>query len=258
MIFRVNTAKILAVGVLVYVGFSQWGFAGEDWANPFFWPLPQRPEKVPVACFPEPRLDWMARFEANLDKLKDGPYDLVFDGDSITENFQYGGIDVMKKHYAGIKVLDNAIGGDQVEHVTWRLLHGDLEGQNPKLIVILAGSANIGQVPEDVADGVKLLLTKLKEKCPNSHILLMGFLPRGQYSTTPDRIWAAKVTEIISHFGDDQVTYIDIGPKLLEPDGSISVETMGDYLHPSAKGYEIWADAIQPIVDKYIPRPAGK
>lgn len=248
----------LIAALFILTSLSTAVHAEEGRSNPFSWPLPKRPEGVSAACFPEPRLDWMGRFYANLDKLKDGPYDLVFDGDSITENFQYAGIEVMKKHYAGIKVLDNAIGGDQVEHVTWRLRNGDLAGQNPKLIVILAGSANVGQKPEDVADGVKLLLQELKEHCPHSHILLMGFLPRGPLPTSTDRVWAASVTKILSGFGDDQITFIDIGPKLLQPDGSLTVDVMPDYLHPSVKGYEIWADAIQPIVDKYIPIPAVK
>jgi lysophospholipase L1-like esterase len=49
----------------------------------------------------------------------------------------------------------------------------------------------------------------------------------------------------------ERVTYLDIGPKLLEPDGTLSTEIMPDRLHPSAKGYEIWAEAILPIVEKY-------
>ena len=39
-----------------------------------------------------------------------------------------------------------------------------------------------------------------------------------------------------------------IGEKFLEPDGTLSKETMPDFLHLSAKGYQIWADAISPKV----------
>jgi lysophospholipase L1-like esterase len=222
------------------------------------WPEPPRPADVPWASFPAPRLDWIARFETNIDKLKNGPYDLVFDGDSITDGWQGGGKEVWQAHYGRLKAVDLGIGGDQVQHVTWRAQNGSLAGQDPKLIVIMIGTNNIFQKEADVAAGIKMLLDEYEKRCPASHILLLGIFPRDPVSTSKARTWVSDVNKIISTYdADKRITYLDIGAKFLEPDGSIAPAMMPDGLHPTAKGYEIWADAIQPLVDQYVPKPAG-
>jgi lysophospholipase L1-like esterase len=35
---------------------------------------------------------------------------------------------------------------------------------------------------------------------------------------------------------------------LLQKDGSISPKIMADFLHPTAKGYQLWADAMTPDI----------
>jgi lysophospholipase L1-like esterase len=37
---------------------------------------------------------------------------------------------------------------------------------------------------------------------------------------------------------------MDIGSKFLAEDGSIPKDIMSDGLHPTSKGYEIWAEAV--------------
>jgi lysophospholipase L1-like esterase len=49
------------------------------------------------------------------------------------------------------------------------------------------------------------------------------------------------------------VTWLDIGPKLLQPDGTLSPEMAPDFLHPREQGYVIWAEALQPLIDRYLP-----
>jgi len=218
------------------------------------WPLPQAPAGTARATYPVPRLDWLARFQSNLDKLKTGPYDLILDGDSITDFWQARGLDVWKKHFSSIKMADFAISGDQVQHVLWRLQHGELAGQNPKLIMLMIGTNNRGEDPKEIADGIKLLLNEYETQCPNAHILLLGVFPRSAKATDPDRAWIAKINSIISTYADDKrVTYLDFGAKFLQPDGTLTPDIMPDMLHPSPAGYEIWANAIQPVVDQYFP-----
>jgi lysophospholipase L1-like esterase len=219
------------------------------------WPFPMTPPAgQPTATFPIPRDDWIYRFAGNLDKLKQGPYDIVFDGDSITDNWQGPGADVMKQRYPNIKILDVAIGGDQVQHVLWRIQHGSVDGQNPKLVMLMIGTNNGGQDPKDIAAGIKLIIGEYEKRCPNAQILLLGVFPRDHDANTGTRNWVKAINAIISGYSSDpKVTYMDIGDKFLTPDGVLAPEIMPDFLHPSPKGYTIWADAIQPVVDKYFP-----
>ncbi len=223
------------------------------------WPFPMTPPAgTPSTLFPIPHADWFWRFQQNLNNLKQGSYDLVFDGDSITDFWQGNGQAVMKQRYGNIKLLDNAISGDQVQHVLWRAQHGDLDGQNPKLIMLMIGTNNIGQDVKEVAGGTKLLLGEYKKRCPDAHILLLGVFPRGNLATDSARAWIKNLNAIYTTYADDRVTYLDIGDKFLQPDGTLTAEIMPDFLHPSAKGYQIWADAIQPVIDQYFPGAAAK
>jgi len=126
---------------------------------------------------------------------------------------------------------------------------------HPKLIVLLIGTNNIANyTPAQIGEGVKAIIDAYQKRCPDSAILLQGIFPRGEKPEDPARAKIKQVNEIISKFGDGKkVIYLDFGDKFLQPDGTISREIMPDFLHPSAKGYQIWADAIQPVIDQYLP-----
>jgi lysophospholipase L1-like esterase len=241
--------RFFLVAALVFVAAN---LAVADFTVTF--PLPPAPAGTSKATYPVPRTEWFAKFQSNLDKLKDGPYDLVFDGDSITDFWQTTGQAVFKAHYGAIKAADFAISGDQTQHVLWRLQHGELEGQNPKLILLMIGTNNQGQDPKEVAQAIKMIIGEYETRCPAAHILLQGIFPRGEKAHNPSRQWIDQVNKIISTYDDGKrVTYIFFGDKFLQPDGTLTKEIMPDFLHPSAQGYEIWAGAIQPIIDQYFP-----
>ena len=85
-------------------------------------------------------------------------------------------------------------------------------------------------------------------------ILLLGALPRGEKPTDPVRAKIKSINQLLSQFADgNKVIFLDFGDKFLQPDGTLTKEIMPDYLHPSAKGYQIWADAIQPVIDQFFP-----
>jgi lysophospholipase L1-like esterase len=224
--------------------------------GPAAWPT-ALPGGNPV-LFPVPVFDraFLYHYIGNLQKFGQGPFKLVFDGDSITDNWQ-GQHPSVYDYFGSYKLLDNAIAGDQTENVLWRVRHGDLKGQHPKLIMLLIGTNNIGQEPKDIAAGIQAILQEYETRCPEAHILLLGVFPRGQQPNTPTREWIKSINKIISTFDDgNRVTYLDIGDKFLQPDGSISPEIMPDFTHPTPKGYQIWADAVSPVIEKYAgPKP---
>ena len=134
---------------------------------------------------------------------------------------------------------------------------GQMGGQSSKLIVLLASSTNVGQDPKDVATGMKLILKEYKAQCPTSHVLLLGILPCAGDAKSDERIWGNSVNQILATYDDGQrVTYLDIGPKFLNPDSTNMSDATSNVV--TSKGYEIWASAIQPVVDKYCPPAATK
>jgi lysophospholipase L1-like esterase len=213
-----------------------------------------------VTTFPVPRDDSIYRFAANLELLKQGPYDVIFDGDSITDYWHSSPqCDILKQHFPNLKILNLATGPDQVQNVLWRLQNGDVEGQDPKLVMLLIGTHNNGQDPKDVAAGIKVLVGEYEKRCPHAQILLLGVFPIGHDANTPIRNWVKAINAIISTYSSDpRVTYLDLADKFLTPDGILTQEMMPDFVDPSPKGWGIWADAIKPVIDKYAPETPAK
>lgn len=220
-------------------------------------PFPTIPDGVNPAAFPIPNLNWLERVKANNDRAaqKAGSIELVFDGDSITAGWQGPGVEVWRKSYDKFGAFDFGMSGDRTQQVLWRLSQGQMDGLRPKLIAIMIGTNNISSnTAEQIADGVKLIVGEYRKRCPDATVLLQAIFPRGHEPTDPVRTKIKDTNKIISGFADDkQVIYVDFWDKFLEPDGTLSPEIMPDYLHPNTKGYQIWADALQPVIDQFFP-----
>ncbi len=197
------------------------------------------------------------RFAKNMEALATTPrpIHLVFDGDSITDLWQLTGKAVWDKNFATRRAFDFGISADRTQCILWRLDRGQVDGLDPKLIALMIGTNNIGaDSPRQIAEGIETIVAEYQRRCPNSVILLQGVFPRGQSPDNPDRAIIKNINQRISVLGDGKkIIFVDFGDKFLEPDGTMSPEVMPDFLHPSAKGYEIWTEAIQPIVDNYCP-----
>ncbi|WP_231871528.1 GDSL-type esterase/lipase family protein [Planctomyces sp. SH-PL62] len=144
------------------------------------------------------------------------------------------------------------MGGDQTQHVLWRIQNGELEGLNPEAVVLMIGTNNAGSSPaDDIAAGVEAIVAELRKRLPESDILLLGVFPR---SEKPDatREKLQKVNARIAKLDGGKVHYLDIGKAFLQEDGTISKEIMPDFLHLSPKGYELWAEAIEPSLSKLV------
>jgi lysophospholipase L1-like esterase len=194
-----------------------------------------------------------ARHQEFLEVAKTGDIDLLFLGDSITDFWRGTGKEVWDADFAPLKAANFGIGGDSTEHVIWRIRHGELEGFQPKVIVLMIGTNNRADKPEDVAAGIKTIIDDIKSRQQHTRILLLAIFPCGEKPSDPNRVRNDAVNQIISGYGDGHtVTYLDIGAKFLTPDGTLSREIMGDLLHPTLKGYQIEADAILPTVKELM------
>ena len=190
-------------------------------------------------------------FLADIKKMN-GNIDLVFVGDSITDGWRGGGKAVWQKHFAAHKPLNLGISGDRTEHVLWRLKNGELEGYKARLFVVMIGTNNGGDSAPDVAAGIEAIVKEIAGKQPQAKILLLGIFPR---SEKPDgtRQKNEEVNKLIAKLDDKKtVTFLDIGDKFLDKDKVLSKDIMPDALHPNAKGYEIWANAIDEPIKRVL------
>lgn len=208
---------------------------------------------------PAPRGDqWVKMHESFLERAKAGPVDLLFLGDSITQGWSGNGKQVWERHYAPRKAANFGIGGDRTQHVLWRITHGELEGIKPKVAVLMIGTNNLGSdTPEGIADGVTVIVKTLREKLPETKLLLLAVFPRDPEPSTDRRRRIKTINDRISKLDDGKmVVYKDIGQEFTEADGSLSKEIMYDFLHLTPKGYRIWADALEPTLWKLMDEPA--
>lgn len=207
------------------------------------------------AVKPEPREgNWMKRHESFNARVAEGNVDLIFIGDSITQGWEGAGKNVWQKSYADRNAVNLGIGGDRTQHVLWRLDNGNIKGISPKLAVIMIGTNNSGSnTPEEIFEGNKAIVEKLKEALPKTKILVLGIFPRGENADDPRRQVNEKTNAMLAKLADgQQVHYLDIGKSFLNEEGVLTKEVMPDLLHLSEKGYTIWAEAIEPSVKKLM------
>jgi beta-glucosidase len=203
-----------------------------------------------------PKSDWLQRHAAFLAQRDAAPVDLLFVGDSITEGWLTDGRDTWDREFVPRRPLNLGIGGDETQHVLWRLDHGEIDGLSPKLAVLLIGTNNLGNVghtPAEVAAGVAAVVASLRAKLPATPVLLLGLFPRERQPDAPLRqaVWA--VNELIAPLGNGtDVHYLDIGSAFLRRDGVLPAKVMPDYLHLSAEAYQTWADAMRPTVQRLM------
>ena len=204
-------------------------------------------ERNHSAVVPVPREgNWIDRHEAINARTRQGDIDLVFLGDSITQGWNNN--EIWLQHYGPRKAANMGIGGDRTQHVLWRLDHGNVDNISPKLVVLMIGTNNSNRednTAEEIADGIKAIVGKLRTKLPSTKILVLGIFPRGE-QPNPQRDKNALASRMAAEVADGStVHYLDIGPAFLQSDGTISKEIMPDYLHLSPEGYRIWAHAIE-------------
>ncbi len=219
-------------------------------------PVPTPPPGANPATFALPHgapgSGWMNHFQGSVDRTKRGNVNLIFDGDSITDFWMGAGKEVWAKNYGRLNAVDYGISGDHTEHMLWRLDHGQVANLHPRLIAVLIGTNNTGDCTDmQIAEGITAVVRDYQKLCPSAVILLQAVFPRAEKPTDPTREKIKRVNQIISRLGDgNKVVYVDFGDKFLLPNGNINRDLMPDTLHPNAKGYEVWADAIRPEIEK--------
>jgi lysophospholipase L1-like esterase len=200
-----------------------------------------------------------ARHEGFLEEARRGGIECLLMGDSITDWWARAGADVYAANFAPLHCANFGIAGDRTQGVLWRMENGELEGYSPKLMMLMIGTNNLSgrnstpNTPEEIAMAIATIVSKFRTTFPEAKVLLLGVFPRGGDPSNDYRAPIRRINELIAHLDDGQyVRFMDIGDRFLERDGSISVDIMADGLHPTTRGYEIWADAVMPTFRKMI------
>jgi len=211
--------------------------------------------------------DWPARHAAAVALMRERQPEIVLLGDSITHFWggepsgeHVGGRrtapEVWDRFFGTRRVVNLGYGWDRTENVLWRLRHGEFEHVSPKVVVVMIGTNNIPlNTPVEIAAGIAAICDEIHQRSPASRILLLGIFPRGE-KPDANRATIDAVNQRIARFDgrDGAVTYLDIGDRFLAADRSISKDLMYDFLHPTAKGYEVWATAMEPTLTRLLSR----
>ena len=222
---------------------------------------------------PSPRSDQnsMIAHQELLEKARKGQIKIYFLGDSITR--RWGTSDEQYKHFLanwrqnffGWNAADFGWGGDTTQNILWRLHNGELDNVNPRIIVLLAGTNNVGnKSPQgdddrrvaDITRGIKAILDLCGQKAPKATIVLMGIFPRNDNMAVMPII--NQINASIARFADGRkIRFVNINDELADKDGKLfDGMTVPDKLHLDLKAYQIWANALKPIFTQLLGPPA--
>ncbi|UCD49017.1 MAG: hypothetical protein JSW27_15960 [Phycisphaerales bacterium] len=256
--------------------------AGPNWPAFFEWvsqyikapPLPA--SRAPVSIRPIARIDRNSQIAHAqlLEKARQGRIDVYFEGDSIMR--RWGALDYpellanWKENFFGWNAADFAWGGDTVQNILWRLENGELDDVHPKVIVLQAGTNNIGKRPSrgdndpriaEVTAGIEAILDVFRAKAPEATIILTGIFPRNDNAGDPTGVMPVidSINENLAGLADGKkIRYIHINDKLADADGKLREGMTVDGLHLARKGCQVWADALKPILTELLGPPADE
>ncbi len=215
-------------------------------------------DKEPAECIGVDRsFDWWQnRYKEKYDILKKGHFDILMVGDSITHFWETSGKEKWNKFY-GDRAVNLGIGGDQTQHVIWRLEHYDFAKNNPRLAVLLIGVNNMsaGSTASNTDRGIRKICQILHVKFPKMKIIVLNVFPWGNKEETAKHDKIKDVNANLSFYVRDldYVTLTNINNVFLDKDGNLPASVMPDYLHPNAEGYQRWGAALEKAISTMAP-----
>jgi lysophospholipase L1-like esterase len=218
---------------------------------------------IPVPKLENDSYDWYARHAQVLSIRNSVNPEIVLIGDSIThfwggepKSNHANGPRAWQAAFGKYRTLNLGFGWDRTQNVLWRLDHGEFDGLHPRVVVLHIGTNNTSgtrnarqNTAAEIAEGIREIILRVRSKAPEARIVLMAVFPREKDATAPRRAQIKEINGLLAGLGGTPgITFLDIGPKLLQADGSIARDVMADFCHPTEKGYQVWADALVPLL----------
>ncbi len=217
---------------------------------------------------PSPRTDQNSlQAHAQLvEKAKHGTIDIYFVGDSITR--RWGALDYpqllenWKANFFGWNAANFGWGGDKTQHILWRLQNGELDALHPRIIVVQAGTNNVGAQPGGPGKAAEIVrgVTAIVDLCKRhaATVIVMAIFPRNDNMAVMPEI--DRINAGLARLDDGgRVRFLNVNGKLAGSDGRLFEGMMNasDALHPTVKGYQVWADALKPMFTDRLGPPKG-
>lgn len=239
-------------------------------------PLAARARTI-LATVPIARTDlpwWRERHEAKLRELAQKHPDLIFLGDSITQNWERSGPPAWqdfapewRRFYGARNAVNLGFKGDTTASLIWRIRNGEVAGISPRAAVVLIGANNLGRVhwsADDTVMGIETIIAELRHRLPTTRILLLSVLPSDRSSWVSEstirinRALAAKYPAPPYH-ADQPVTFLDVTHVFMR-DGKLDRNAFLDghltppepLLHPTAQAQAEMARAMEPVLSAML------
>ena len=239
--------------------------------------------KVPVELAPASRIEsvsnqkgrgdgpfgeywWANRFLSRIEQVraaKGKTVDLVLMGDSIMHFWEWHHAASWARFTKDRSVINCGYGGDRTQHVIWRIEHGELDGYTARVVEVMIGTNNNSSEdtdPANVAKGVEKIVALVRARQPKAKIILHPIFPRGASADSARhakaRVRNDRTNEQLKAFAqaNPDIAWVDFNDKLVGSDGWVPREIMADEIHPTDKGYDIWMDAVNPVLSQVFGR----
>jgi platelet-activating factor acetylhydrolase IB subunit beta/gamma len=178
---------------------------------------------------------------------------VVFLGDSLVRRWE-DNIELWDRYFAGYNAANFGMGSDCLENIKWRILHGELEGIAPKILLMLAGTNNLDKDSvETIVSGIGEITAIIRRKLKDSIIVILGLLPRNRNETGLD--YARKIGEINKRLrgqyaNTEGILFRDVGSDLINAEGIVNEAIMPDGLHLNRAGYEVVGPRLKAIIEE--------
>lgn len=201
---------------------------------------------------------WKERHEANVARISKGNVDFLLVGDSITNNWDRSGLKVQEYYYGDRNYVNMGFGGDQPQHVLWRLADAPMKKIHPKAAMLLIGINSLwgdwNNASFNVALGIQACVDKLQALYPDIKILVLDVFAAKENPNDPVRARLNKTNEYLPQLLKNykNITIKDLNSLWLDKDGKIPAALMKDFVHPGEAGYKLWGDAVEPEISKML------
>lgn len=209
----------------------------------------------PPAAIAERRYEgeWEQKVREQFAQIREGDYELVFIGDSITEQWNTEGQPIWEYYYGDRDALNLGIGGDRTENVLWRIDHADLDALAPKVAVVLIGTNNY-KVSDayGISEGTLTIVDRLENLWPDAQILVLGILPAGRHPNPHREVMDEANERTADLIQGRNVHFLNINERFYKHDGWVWAGLQTDDLHLSQDGYRAWAEAMEPTLARLL------